>query len=77
MNKNLLISAAMLLAGGIAATSADAASPMHFGFAPADASLDDSSSQGSGRNNYIEAVIRLSPSEYPELQALKGSKVTG
>ena len=77
MNKNLLISAAMLLAGGIAVTSADAASPMHFGFAPADASLDDSSSQGSGRNNYIEAVIRLSPSEYPELQALKGSKVTG
>ena len=73
----MLIPAVMLLLGGFTATSAGETSPMHFGFAPADPSLDDSSSQGSGRNNYIEAVIRLSPSEYQVLDALKGSKVTG
>lgn len=74
--KQLLISTAMLF-GSIAAASAADIAPMHFGFAPADASLDESSSQGSGRNNFIEAVIRLSPSDFQELNALKGSKVTG
>lgn len=65
-----------MLLGSIAVSASEPAT-VHFGFAPADPSLDDSSAQGSARNSYLEAVIRLSPTDSPVVAAMKGAKITG
>lgn len=66
----------MLLAG-IAAFASEDASVFRFGYAPAEVKPTEVSAQGSGKNYYLESVIRLSPSQSPLVAALKGSKVTG
>ncbi len=71
-----LIPAAAILLGGSAAVAAET-EVMHFGFAPTNPAQTETSAQGSGKNNYLEALVRLSPSDSPVLSALKGSKVTG
>ena len=53
------------------------AETFHYGFCPEDAAENEMSAQGSGKNNNIEVMIRLSPSEMPQIAALKGSKITG
>ncbi len=70
-----ITTAALLFLGGAAVAANN--SPIYFGYAPSDPDPEDLSAQGSGKNNYLEAMVRLSPSESPMLAALKGSKVTG
>ncbi len=53
------------------------AETFNYGFCPVDAPDEATSAQGSGKNNNIEVMIRLSPSEMPQVAALKGSKITG
>ena len=53
------------------------AETFNYGFCPEDATEDNMTSLGSGKNNNIEVMIRLSPSEMPQVAALKGSKITG
>jgi hypothetical protein len=58
--------------------SAAKADTINFSFAPQDF-VDDGSMvwQGSGKNNYLEALIRLWPDATPALESLKGHKVLG
>lgn len=53
------------------------AETFNYGFCPEDATVDQLSAHGSGKNNDIEVMIRLSPKEMPQVAALKGSKITG
>ena len=53
------------------------AETFNYGFCPEDATDANMTSLGSGKNNNIEVMIRLSPSEMPQVAALKGSKITG
>ncbi len=53
------------------------AETFNYGFCPEDVTEEQSIAQGSGKNNDIEVMIRLSPAEMPQVAALKGSKITG
>ncbi len=53
------------------------AETFNYGFCPVDATEEQMSAQGSGKNNDIEVLLRLSPAEMPQVAALKGSKITG
>ncbi len=53
------------------------AETFNYGFCPEDATEEEMTALGSGKNNDIEVMIRLSPDQMPQIKALKGSKVTG
>lgn len=53
------------------------AETFNYGFCPEDVAEDQISALGSGKNNNLEVLLRLSPSEMPQIAALKGSKITG
>lgn len=53
------------------------AETFNYGFCPEDIVEEQTSALGSGKNNNLEVLLRLSPSEMPQIAALKGSKITG
>lgn len=70
MNK-LLLTLSLLLPLSLGAET------FNYGFCPEDATEEEQTALGSGKNNGIEVMIRLSPAEMPQVAALKGSKITG
>lgn len=70
MNK-ILISLTLLLPLSLGAET------FNYGFCPEDVTEEETIAHGSGKNNDIEVMMRLSPSEMPQVAALKGSKITG
>ncbi|MDE6536109.1 MAG: Omp28-related outer membrane protein [Muribaculaceae bacterium] len=70
MNK-ILLSLTLLLPLSLGAET------FNYGFCPEDVTEEESIAHGSGKNNDIEVMMRLSPAEMPQIAALKGSKITG
>ena len=70
MNK-ILLSLTLLLPLSLGAET------FNYGFCPEDVTEENANAHGSGKNNDLEVMIRLSPAEMPQVAALKGSKITG
>lgn len=67
----------ILLALTLSLPFALGAETFNYGFCPEDASEEQMTALGSGKNNDIEAMMRLSPTEMPQIAALKGSRIVG
>lgn len=71
--KKLLLSLTLVAA----LTPSLRAETFNFGFCPEDATEEQMTAHGSGKNIVLEAMIRLSPAEMPQVAALKGAKIIG
>lgn len=67
----------ILLAGGLTAFSAGAATEVRYGFAPTDATEAELNALGTGNNSFLESAIRVDAATDPLVGALKGNKITG
>lgn len=53
------------------------AETFNYGFCPDEAPAEQLNAHGSGKNNDLTALIRLSPESMPQVAAMKGMQITG
>lgn len=67
----------LLLAAALSLPLLGAAEIFNYGFCEPNPSDEALISQGSGRNNDLEVMLRFSPKDMPQMAALKGCKILG